>query len=250
MACYMFQVGATFYGGIACGKCNNGTCELCTNDCSFIYLMAIYQAILEDRLDCESVNLPSPGEQDNVRAYLNKALQLKQTSTNCAKTAYAELIDEGNLSHCYDSSQLNRAILHQASLSASNFVLHNPLAHRSRLQLKNQMEALSHAKGPSFISHHGKDVNLVGTGADRMVTNNRLQNVYELDLDNEMEVWDAGTRKTAAATKPDPVVANSAVSRTKVGRMRERAKSQIDFEKDVDELASAEKKSRTNRWKR
>ena len=242
IACCMFQDGAKFYGGITCGKCDNGTCELCTNDCSFVCSMGNYQAVLEDRLDRESVILPSPGEQNNARAYLNKALQLKQTSTNCAKNAYAELIDEGKLSRRYDSSHLDCAISHQASLSASNFVLHNPPGHRSRLQLKNQMEALSHAKGPSFISHHGKDVNLAGTGADRRMTNNRLQNVSELDSDNEMEVWDAGTRKTAAATKPDPVVANSTVSRTKVGRMRERAKSQIDFEKDVDELASAEKK--------
>ena len=44
------------------------------------------------------------------------------------------------------------------------------------------------------------------------------------------------------ARKPDPVNADSTVSRKKVERMRESAKSQIDFGKDVDELASAEKK--------
>ena len=45
------------------------------------------------------------------------------------------------------------------------------------------------------------------------------------------------------ARKPDPVNADSTVSRKKVERMRESAKSQIDFGKDVDELASAEKKA-------
>lgn len=239
MACCMFQVGATFYGGIKCGKCDNGTCELCTNDCSFVCSMANYQAVLEDRLDRESVDLSSPGDQDNARAYLNRALELKQTSTNSVKDTYAQLQDEGKLSRRrYDSAHVDRAISHQASLSAANFILHNPPGHGARLQLKHRMEALSHAKGPSFISQHGKDVNLAGTGAERRVANNGLRSVHELDSDDEMEVWDASARKSA----PDPVVANSAVSRTKVERMRECAKSKIDFEKDVDELASAEKK--------
>ncbi len=84
----------------------------------------------------------------------------------------------------FNTAHVDCAILHQSSLSAVNFILHNPPGHRAHLQLKNQMEALSHAKGPSFISQHGKDVNLAGTGAERRIANNSLQSVHELDSDD------------------------------------------------------------------
>ena len=192
MACCMFQVGASFYGGIKCGKCDDGTCELCTNDCSFVCSLGTnYQVVLEDRYERNNtIDLSSPdNEQDTARAYLNQALELKRSSSKAIKSAYNQLQDDGKLSrHPKDSAHIDRAIAHQTSLSTANFMLHNPPGHGARLQLKNQMQALSHAKGPTFISHHGMDVNLAGTGAERRVSNNGLRCVKELESDNEMEV--------------------------------------------------------------
>ena len=171
IACCMFQVGASFYGGINCGKCNDGTCELCTNDCSFVCSLANYQVLLEDRYKRNTVDLfPPAGKQDTARAYLNQALELKQSSSKAIK-----LQDDSKFSrHPNNSVHLDYAIAYQASLSTANFMLHNPPVHGARLQLKNQMQALSHAKGPSFISHHGMDVNLAGTGAERRLSDNGL----------------------------------------------------------------------------
>ena len=47
--------------------------------------------------------------------------------------------------------------------------MRNPPAHRARPELRGHIDKIAHEKGPSYINHLGRDMNLGGTGAARRV---------------------------------------------------------------------------------
>ena len=167
MQCCMYQVGGVF-GSIPCNKCRDGTCELCTNSCSFVCQLSDYQTVLEDGLEKRNPSGLLSFEQQNSKDYLNNVLKFKSSAMSSASAEYKQLQEEGKLSSRAQRG-ICRATAHQASLAAANLMVHNPPAHRARHELRGHIDKIAHEKGPSWINHHGRDMNLGGTGAARRV---------------------------------------------------------------------------------
>ena len=196
MSCCCIQVGVSFYSGIQCGICTDGTCEICLCSCSFVCKLGQdYDYVLAERMDSANPT-PDPAAFDNAKVYLNNALTVKTSALQSAKSMYKTLQEEGKLSQNCDTKGLNRAISRTTSLATSNFMTHNPPGHGARQQLKAKAQILNHPKGATWISECGRDRNLAGTGAERRVKNNCLQGVSELSImednrDAVMDVWNA-----------------------------------------------------------
>ena len=167
MSCCCIQVGVSFYSGIQCGICTDGTCEICLCSCSFVCKLGQdYDYVLAERMDSANPT-PDPAAFDNAKVYLNNALTVKTSALQSAKSMYKTLQEEGKLSQNCDTKGLNRAISRTTSLATSNFMTHNPPGHGARQQLKAKAQILNHPKGATWISECGRDRNLAGTGAER-----------------------------------------------------------------------------------
>ena len=251
MQCCCIQVGASFYGGISCGLCKDGSCEICLCPCSFAVKISNYNCVLADRYDKENKTKKVSYDErtDSARDYLNGALKLKESFQKDASNEYTQLQKEGKLS-AGDVDGIKRSIDHQAALSTSNFLCHNPPGHGAKRQLRAHMQQLEHRKGPTWIRHHGKDVNLAANGAERREKNNRLAGVCELNSDgdevddDEVELIEA---KKPAAKRPDSFAIDPDVD--KVKRLRKACQDQIDFETDFDDLDKKEKKQQERHMK-
>jgi hypothetical protein len=260
VACCCGFIGFSFYGGTQYGLCSDGTCEICQCPCTFVCKLSNYNSVKMERLAKDNPP-PVAAAVDNTREYLNSATSLKDTSIAFTKGSYLELQSEGKLGR-NDNDGTMRAISHQASLAASNNILHNLPGPRARQQLAGQMSLLNHAKGASWIRQHGVDRNLAGTGAERRVTNNRLKGALTHSSDSDDEdivhvvcshsnrnVLIASSAMKTSSSKKSAADVNVDEPREKVIRLRNACKKSISYDTDYDELEESEKKKQGQQMK-
>jgi hypothetical protein len=86
--------------------------------------------------------------------------------------------------------EIAAAVARQSLLITALQYVNNPLAHGAQSGLHNKMKSLEHAKGPSWISQSGIDINLGGSGDQRHSINNRLSfnEIQELSDNDTIEV--------------------------------------------------------------
>ena len=156
---------------------------------------------------------PDPAEVDNAREFLNGATSLKEDFIVNTKESYSTLEAEGKLTvrDAGDRVGVDRSISHQASLSTATHMLHNIPGPRAHNEFASHMGVLAHPKGASWINQHGVDRNLGGTGAQRRMTNNRLEKgEVHYDSSESVECVERSKSnrnafvKTASPRKPSP----------------------------------------------
>ena len=137
-------------------------------------------------------------------------------------------------------------------------MLHNIPGPRARNEFASRMGALAHPKGGSWINQHGVDRNLGGTGAQRRMTNNRLEKgEVHYDSSESVECVERSKSnrnvfvKTAISRKPSPRKPSpkKKTATAKVMRLRRVLRKSIDKSVDYDDLVEGEKKKHDERMK-